>query len=188
MENSYEFMKILSIDESKKFASEKIVVIVTGTTGQDGSFMADYLLKNPHPLEDVPLEIFGGARRLSVSNHENIKHLEHESRFHLINFDLTDAHSIAQTISQLHPSYFINFAAQSSSSHRGTFQHRHGIPTPCQSFIFLKQFVSTALVVVFIMLEVRRSLETFCTCRRTRTTPCGPVVHMERPKLLQGNW
>ena len=113
MENSYEFMKILSIDESKKFASEKIVVIVTGTTGQDGSFMADYLLKNPHPLEDVPLEIFGGARRLSVSNHENIKHLEHESRFHLINFDLTDAHSIAQTISQLHPSYFINFAAQS---------------------------------------------------------------------------
>ena len=112
-ENSYEFMKILSIDDARKFADDKVVVIITGVTGQDGSFMADYLLKNPHPLEKVPFEIFGGARRLSVSNHENIKHLEHEPRFHLINFDLTDAHSISQIISQLHPNYFINFAAQS---------------------------------------------------------------------------
>jgi GDPmannose 4,6-dehydratase len=69
--------------------------------------MADYLLKNTN------YEIFGGARRLSVSNHENIAHLEHNPRFHLINFDLTDAHSISQVISQLQPNYFINFAAQS---------------------------------------------------------------------------
>lgn len=105
--DSYEIMKILSIDEAKKFAQGKVVVIITGVTGQDGSFMADYLLKN------TDHEIFGGARRLSVSNHENISHLEHESRFHLINFDLTDAHSISQIISQLKPMYFINFAAQS---------------------------------------------------------------------------
>ena len=76
-------------------------------TGQDGSFMSDYLLKN------TSYEIFGGARRLSVSNHDNIKHLENEPRFHLINFDLTDAHSISQIVSQLKPAYFINFAAQS---------------------------------------------------------------------------
>lgn len=106
-ESSYEFMKILSIDEAKRFADGKAVVIITGVTGQDGSFMADYLLKN------TDYELFGGARRLSVSNHENIAHLEKESRFHLINFDLTDAHSISHTISQLKPKYFINFAAQS---------------------------------------------------------------------------
>jgi GDPmannose 4,6-dehydratase len=106
-EESYEFMKILSIDEAKVIAQNKLVVIVTGTTGQDGSLMADYLLKN------TKYEIFGGARRLSVSNHENIKHLENENRFHLINFDLTDAHSIERIISQLQPKYFINFAAQS---------------------------------------------------------------------------
>jgi GDPmannose 4,6-dehydratase len=100
-------MNILSIDEAKKFASGKRVVIITGVTGQDGSFMADYLLKN------TDYEIFGGARRLSVSNHENIDHLRNEPRFHLINFDLTDAHSIAQVISQMKPDYFINFAAQS---------------------------------------------------------------------------
>ena len=100
-------MKILSIDDAKNYAVGKTVVIVTGVSGQDGSFMADYLIKN------TDYEIFGGARRLSVSNHENVSHLENESRFHLINFDLTDAHSISQIISQLHPTYFINFAAQS---------------------------------------------------------------------------
>lgn len=105
-QESYETMKILSIDEAQKFTTNKVVVI-TGTTGQDGSFMSDYLLNN------TEYEIFGGARRLSVANHENIAHLEGEKRFHLINFDLTDAHSISQIISQLHPNYFINFAAQS---------------------------------------------------------------------------
>lgn len=97
----------MSIDEAKKFAANKTVVIITGVTGQDGSFMVDYLLKNTN------YEIFGGARRLSVANHTNIDHLEKESRFHLINFDLTDTHSISQTISQLKPKYFINLAAQS---------------------------------------------------------------------------
>jgi len=100
-------MRILSIEEATKFAKDKKVVIITGVTGQDGSFMADYLLAN------TDYEVFGGARRLSVSNHENVDHLQDNPRFHLINFDLTDAHSIAQTVSQLKPSYFINFAAQS---------------------------------------------------------------------------
>lgn len=100
-------MNILSIDEAKKFARGQKVVIITGVTGQDGSFMSDYLLKN------TPYTVFGGARRLSVANHENVDHLKDEERFHLINFDLTDAHSISQIISQIQPDYFINFAAQS---------------------------------------------------------------------------
>lgn len=104
---SYDVMRILSIDEAKKISTNKSVVIITGVTGQDGSFMVDYLLKN------TDCEIFGGARRLSVSNHDNIKHLENVSRFHLINFDLTDTHSILQIINLLQPKYFINLAAQS---------------------------------------------------------------------------
>lgn len=107
MKESYEIMKILSIEEAKSAAKNKKSVIITGVTGQDGSFMADYLLKH------TDYEIFGGARRLSVSNHENVDHLVGNPRFHLINFDLTDAHSISQTVSQLNPAYFINFAAQS---------------------------------------------------------------------------
>lgn len=86
---------------------EGVVVFISGTTGQDGSHLADYLLAN------TTVSVIGGARRLSVENHINIKHLENEPRFQLVNFDLSDAHSISETIEQLKPDYFINFAAQS---------------------------------------------------------------------------
>ena len=82
-------------------------VIITGVTGQDGSHMVDYLLKNTDHL------IYGTARRLSVKNHENILHLEDEPRFKLINMDLNDAHSIRDVVIDVQPDYFINFAAQS---------------------------------------------------------------------------
>ena len=82
-------------------------VIITGVTGQDGSHMIDYLLKNTDYL------IYGTARRLSVKNHENILHLEDEPRFKLINMDLNDAHSIRDVVIDIQPDYFINFAAQS---------------------------------------------------------------------------
>lgn len=82
-------------------------IIVTGVTGQDGSHMADYLLKHTHH------KIYGTVRRLSVKNHENILHLEKEPRFQLIDMDLNDAHSIRDVIIDIEPDYFINFAAQS---------------------------------------------------------------------------
>jgi GDPmannose 4,6-dehydratase len=69
--------------------------------------MVDYLLKN------TDYKIYGAARRLSVKNHENILHLENESRFELINMDLNDAHSIRDVVIDIQPDYFINFAAQS---------------------------------------------------------------------------
>jgi len=82
-------------------------IIVTGVTGQDGSHMSDFLLQNTDHI------IYGGVRRLSVKNHDNILHLENEARFNLINLDLTDAHSIRDCIIDIQPDYFINFAAQS---------------------------------------------------------------------------
>ena len=82
-------------------------IIITGVTGQDGSHMADYLLKNTN------YKIYGAVRRLSVKNHENILHLENEPRFELINMDLNDAHSMRDAIIDIQPDFFINFAAQS---------------------------------------------------------------------------
>jgi GDPmannose 4,6-dehydratase len=97
---------ILNIEDASKLIKGRKTVVITGVTGQDGSHMADFLLKN------TDLLIFGGVRRLSVYNHENIKHIQSD-RFHLINFDLTDSHAIARTVEKLQPDYFINFAAQS---------------------------------------------------------------------------
>ena len=97
---------ILNIDDASKLLDGRKAVVITGVTGQDGSHMADYLLKHTNYI------IFGGVRRLSVYNHENIKHIDSD-RFHLINFDLTDPHAISRTVEKLQPDYFINFAAQS---------------------------------------------------------------------------
>ena len=59
-------------------------IIITGVTGQDGSFMTDYLLENTEHT------IIAGVRRLSVKNHENISHLKDNARFKLIYLDVAD--------------------------------------------------------------------------------------------------
>lgn len=97
---------ILNIEDASKLINNRKVIVITGVTGQDGSHMVDFLLKNTDYL------VFGGVRRLSVYNHENIRHIK-SHRFHLINFDLTDSHAISRTVEKLQPDYFINFAAQS---------------------------------------------------------------------------
>ena len=98
-------MKISNIQDIVR--PDGLIVFVTGCTGQDGSHMVDYLLR------ETSVSVIGGARRLSVENHINIKHLENEPRFQLVNFDLTDSHSIYKLIEYAKPDYFINFAAQS---------------------------------------------------------------------------
>ena len=82
-------------------------VLITGVTGQDGSHMADYLIKNTDNL------IIGGIRRLSVKNHTNINHLINNPRFKLIDLDITDQLNVYKVISEEQPDYFINFAANS---------------------------------------------------------------------------
>tara|TARA_R110001583_G_scaffold103163_2_gene250226 strand:- start:934 stop:1959 length:1026 start_codon:yes stop_codon:yes gene_type:complete len=82
-------------------------VIITGVTGQDGSFMSDYLLKNTEHT------IIAGVRRLSVKNHENISHLAGNPRFKLIDLDVADQANTEEVIAQEKPDYFINFAANS---------------------------------------------------------------------------
>ena len=85
-------INILNIDNAVKMKKPDYkCVIVTGVTGQDGSHMVDYLLKNTDHI------IFGGVRRLSVYNHTNIKHINSD-RFHLINFDLNDSNIIYKVI------------------------------------------------------------------------------------------
>jgi len=98
---------ILNIDKAKQVLNGRKCIIVTGVTGQDGSHMIDYLLKNT-----TDYVIFGGVRRLSIYNHKNIRHVI-DDRFFLINFDLIDSHTIDSIFYKLQPSYFINFAAQS---------------------------------------------------------------------------
>ena len=98
---------ILNVLQASKFQNSMECIVITGVTGQDGSHMVDYLLENTDKYV-----IFGGVRRSSTYNHQNIQHITSE-RFCLINFDLSDSHTISKIFELLKPSYFLNFAAQS---------------------------------------------------------------------------
>ena len=99
-------MDIYNINDLVRENKIEKLVFITGVTGQDGSFLVDYLLKNTDYF------IIGGARRLSIKNHENLAHLDDNPRFKLVNFDLSDTHSINKIVDKLKPDYFINLAAQ----------------------------------------------------------------------------
>lgn len=82
-------------------------VIITGVTGQDGSYMVDYILNNTDYL------VYGVRRRSSNPNLENIKHNLNNERFKFVIGDLSDSNSIDEIVKEIKPDYFINFAAQS---------------------------------------------------------------------------
>ena len=104
-------------------------VIITGVTGQDGSFMADYLLKNTDHI------VVAGIRRLSVPNHQNIQHLIGNPRFKLIELDITDAINTSLVIKEEQPDYFINFAANSFVGNSWTMPVNH-FTTNCLSVLY----------------------------------------------------
>jgi GDPmannose 4,6-dehydratase len=81
-------------------------VLITGVSGQDGSNMVHYLLKNTNCI------VYGAVRRISVSNYENISDISDE-RFIIIHLDLLDQQSIINNVKSIKPDYIINFAAQS---------------------------------------------------------------------------
>ena len=82
-------------------------VIITGVTGQDGSYMADYLLEN------TDCQVFGMVRRAAKPDYSNIKKASENPRFSFVTGDLADANSLENLVRQIQPDYFINFAAQS---------------------------------------------------------------------------
>ena len=82
-------------------------VLITGVTGQDGSYMAEYLLNTSE------YEVYAVVRRSSTKNYKNIQHLINNSRFKIVTGDLSDSQSIDNLVREIKPDYFINLAAQS---------------------------------------------------------------------------
>lgn len=80
--------------------------LITGVTGQDGSFLAEFLLEKGY-------DVHGTIRRSSVDFRERIAHLEGHENFHLHYADLSDSMSIIQVLNQVKPDEVYNLAAQS---------------------------------------------------------------------------
>jgi GDPmannose 4,6-dehydratase len=78
--------------------------LITGVTGQDGSYLAELLL-------DKGYDVWGVVRRSSSENYERIEHLR--DRLHLVQADLLDQPSLTQALLESEPDEVYNLAAQS---------------------------------------------------------------------------
>jgi len=78
--------------------------LITGITGQDGSYLADFLLEKGY-------DVYGVIRRSSTETSERIKHLE--GRINILQGDLTDQHSLIAAIKESNPDEAYNLGAQS---------------------------------------------------------------------------
>jgi len=80
--------------------------LITGITGQDGSYLAEFLLEKGY-------EVHGITRRISISNTQRIDHLIASNSIKLHDGDLSDGNSIVRIINEVQPDEIYNLAAQS---------------------------------------------------------------------------
>src|SRR3989344_3297085 len=78
--------------------------LITGVTGQDGSYLAEFLIKKGY-------QVFGLTRRNSTPNYERIAHII--EKITLLQGDLLDEHSLTNAIKESDPDEVYNLAAQS---------------------------------------------------------------------------
>ncbi len=78
--------------------------LITGITGQDGSYLAEFLLQKDY-------EVFGIVRRTSTLNFERIRHIQ--DQINLISGDMLDQTSMIRALSDIRPQEVYNLAAQS---------------------------------------------------------------------------
>ena len=80
--------------------------LITGITGQDGSYLSEFLLEKGY-------QVHGIVRRSSVDRKERIEHLEGNPNFHIHFGDMTDSISLVKIVTAVKPDEIYNLAAQS---------------------------------------------------------------------------
>lgn len=85
---------------------ERKVSLITGVTGQDGSYLSEFLIEKGY-------DVHGIIRRSSVDYRERIAHLEGHPQFHLHYADMGDSMSLVKVVGQVRPDEIYNLAAQS---------------------------------------------------------------------------
>jgi GDPmannose 4,6-dehydratase len=78
--------------------------LITGITGQDGSYLAEFLLSKGY-------KVYGLVRRSSVQKYDNINHIK--DKIELVQGDLTDQNSLNFIIKEINPNEVYNLGAQS---------------------------------------------------------------------------
>tara|TARA_R100001129_G_scaffold184802_1_gene170741 strand:+ start:18 stop:1244 length:1227 start_codon:yes stop_codon:yes gene_type:complete len=98
--------KFLELSRETTKQRSKPKALITGITGQDGSYLADLLL-------DKGYRVVGLKRRTSTDNTERISHLKENPDFELQEFDIADSGSVYSAVERNQPNEIYNLAAQS---------------------------------------------------------------------------
>lgn len=88
--------------------------LITGVSGQDGSYLAEFLLEKGY-------EVYGLIRMSSVNNKARLKNIVENENFHIVYGDMTDESSLFKAVMQSLPDEIYNLAAQSSVGLSGDF-------------------------------------------------------------------
>ena len=83
----------LHLKEERSVANKR--ALITGVTGQDGSYMVDFILNNTDHM------VYGIRRRSSNPNLDNIKHNLDNPRFKMLIGDLSDSNSIDEIVKEI---------------------------------------------------------------------------------------
>ena len=97
---------LLGVNLTKDRQAARKSALITGVTGQDGSYLSEFLLEKGY-------DVHGIIRRSSVDFRERISHLEGRPHFHLHYADMSDSMSLVQVIAKVRPDEIYNLAAQS---------------------------------------------------------------------------
>lgn len=92
------------MSNSKNKEEKQKVVFITGITGQDGSYLAEFLLSKSY-------KVYGMIRRSSTDNLERIEHIK--DKIEIVHGDLLDLASIISILQEIQPNEIYNLASQS---------------------------------------------------------------------------
>ena len=104
-------LEMQSLETNPPTTRNQPVALITGVTGQDGAYLAEFLIKKGYAVHGI-------KRRSSSSNTERIDHLCESSQIPSSNFvlhhgDMTDSSSLIRIVAEVQPNEIYNLAAQS---------------------------------------------------------------------------
>jgi GDPmannose 4,6-dehydratase len=138
----------------------KRAALITGITGQDGSYLADLLLEKDY-------EVFGMVRRASTENYDRIEHLV--GRVNLVQGDLLDPASLLAVLEETQPQEVYNLAAQSF------------VPTSWNQPVLTAEF--TAVGVTRLLEAIRRVDPTIRVYQASSSEMFGKVREVPQTEL-----
>lgn len=174
--NSLISVNRIKIIEINHMMGNKNIALITGVTGQDGSYLSEFLLTKGY-------EVHGIIRRSSVDFRERIAHLEGMPNFHLHYADMGDSMSLVKLLGKVQPTEIYNLAAQSHVQVSFDAPESTADVDAVGVLVFLKQ--SALTIWRRLVRSIRHLLPNFTVrWRKSLRTKIPPFIHTVHTQWL----